>query len=255
MTKRDPIAAAHAFADLFPKDSPDQRTIFKAEHDKEVILQHLRFAGQIYPDCAITMCPVSHPSMSYFSSNAGAVFGRPQQQLESLPLAGFMSLAHSEDLPAIRQCFAYIKQLEPFDPTQYRFTLYYRICSADGKYFAMRNENIAIQTENAYLYLMLFSRVPAETRFHQVKLEVSKQIKGQFKKIRTYTPRHADQPMTPRQQDIARLIAQGYANHEIAEQLNVSIYTVKNHKQTLFRKVNVKNSMELAHYFRNEATP
>jgi DNA-binding CsgD family transcriptional regulator len=250
---RETIATANAFANLFPKNEPEQHTCFKAESNRDVILQNLRFAEQIYPNSAITMCPVSHPNMSYFSSNAGDILGHPQKELESLPLQDFMGLAHADDLPHIRQCFAFIKQLEPYDPTMHRFVLHYRIRNAAGGYVPMRNENIALQTGDAYLYLMLFTQAPPETRFHHVTLEISKKIKGRFRKIRTYTPRQEGQEITPRQRTIASLIAQGFSNQQIATQLHVSVYTVKNHKQMLFRKVNVKSSMELAHYIRNES--
>jgi DNA-binding NarL/FixJ family response regulator len=46
------------------------------------------------------------------------------------------------------------------------------------------------------------------------------------------------------------LIMKGFSNQEIADQLSVSVYTVKNHKQMLFRKANVKSSIELANYVR-----
>jgi DNA-binding NarL/FixJ family response regulator len=52
--------------------------------------------------------------------------------------------------------------------------------------------------------------------------------------------------MTPRQNDIICLTQKGLSNKEIAEYLHVSVSTVKNHKQVVFRKANVKSSLELA---------
>ncbi|NJP12584.1 MAG: response regulator transcription factor, partial [Leptolyngbyaceae cyanobacterium RU_5_1] len=60
-----------------------------------------------------------------------------------------------------------------------------------------------------------------------------------------YTPRLNESKLTPRQKDIVNLIAKGFTNNEIAEQLSVSVHTVKNHKSLLYRKVDVRNTMEL----------
>lgn len=245
--------AVSAFLDLFPKQSETAIVMnFKAEQDREIILQKLRFAESVFPDSALTMCPVSHPNLSYFSMNCEYILGHPHEKLASMHIAEFLQLAHPEDLPHVQQCFAFIKRLEPYDPTTHRFSIYYRLRNAAGVYFYIRNENFAVQTENdTCLYLMLFSNISREEKFYNVKLDVSRKSKGKFVPIYSYSPKQEEQLITPRQNDIAQLITKGYTNQEIAEQLNVSVYTVKNHKQLLFRKVNVKNSVELAHYVRS----
>jgi DNA-binding NarL/FixJ family response regulator len=53
------------------------------------------------------------------------------------------------------------------------------------------------------------------------------------------------------QKDIVNLIEKGFTNQEIAEQLSVSVNTVRNHKSLLFRKTNVKSSIELLRVTRN----
>ena len=243
-----------AFLELFPKKEEGEATVnYKAEADREIILQKLQFAESVFPDRALTMCPISHPNLSYFSLNCEYILGHPHEKLASMHISEFLQLTHPEDLPYVQQCFAFIKRLGPFDPTMHRFSIYYRVRNAAGMYYYIRNENLAIQTENnSCLYLMLFSNISREEKFYHVKLEVSRKSKGKFVPIYSYNPKQEERPITPRQNDIAQLITKGYTNHEIAEQLNVSIYTVKNHKQLLFKKVNVKNSVELAHYVRSQ---
>jgi len=244
----------NAFLDLFPKkEALETFASFKAEEDREIILQKLRFAETVFPDQALTMCPISHPNMSYFSMNCEYILGHPHEKLAGMHISEFFQLAHPEDVPYVQQCFAFIKRLAPFDPTTHRFSIYYRLRNAAGTYFYIRNENLAIATEhNTCLYLMLFSNISRDEKFYHVKLEVSRKSKGKFMPVYTYNPKQEERPITPRQNDIAQLIAKGYTNQEIAAQLNVSIYTVKNHKQLLFKKVNVKNSVELAHYVRSQ---
>ena len=45
------------------------------------------------------------------------------------------------------------------------------------------------------------------------------------------------QPLTPRQKEIVRYLAPGLTNAEIAQHLNLSYYTVRNHLTTIFQKL------------------
>lgn len=54
--------------------------------------------------------------------------------------------------------------------------------------------------------------------------------------------------LTKREIQIARLAAQGKINKEIADELNISVGTVAVHKNNLFRKLGVGNTVELMRY-------
>jgi DNA-binding NarL/FixJ family response regulator len=84
--------------------------------------------------------------------------------------------------------------------------------------------------------LMLFSNVSSEAKFYHVTLDVFKHMKGRFIKAYTYNPKQKEKEITPRQNDIAKLILKGFTNQQIADQLSVSVYTVKNHKQICSRR-------------------
>jgi len=53
-------------------------------------------------------------------------------------------------------------------------------------------------------------------------------------------------PMSNRELDILRLVAKGKSNHEIAELLYISPFTVKNHVHNILKKLKVKNRMQAA---------
>lgn len=53
-------------------------------------------------------------------------------------------------------------------------------------------------------------------------------------------------PMSSRELDILRLVAKGKSNHEIAELLFISPFTVKNHVHNILKKLKVKNRMQAA---------
>ena len=100
------------------------------------------------------------------------------------------------------------------------------------------------------MYLLLFTNTSDEEKYYHVTLDIFKQVKGKYIKSYSYNPKQKEKIITPRQQDIARLILKGFSNQEIADYLSVSVFTVKNHKKLLFRKVNAKNSMDFANYVR-----
>ncbi|MBS0289147.1 MAG: response regulator transcription factor [Proteobacteria bacterium] len=54
--------------------------------------------------------------------------------------------------------------------------------------------------------------------------------------------------MTPRENEIASLVATGSSNRRIAEQLNISERTVKAHLGVIFRKIGITDRLQLALY-------
>ena len=68
--------------------------------------------------------------------------------------------------------------------------------------------------------------------------------------IRRVRPRPASS-LTAREAEILRLIAKGLSNKEIAQQLYLSLYTVKNHVHNILEKLPVNNRLQLMHYALN----
>lgn len=54
--------------------------------------------------------------------------------------------------------------------------------------------------------------------------------------------------LTPREQEILQLIAAGLSNKEIAQHLQISLFTVKNHIHNLFEKLQVSYRLEAIRY-------
>lgn len=51
--------------------------------------------------------------------------------------------------------------------------------------------------------------------------------------------------LTAREIEVIRLCSEGLSNAGIAEKLHVSIYTIKNHKQNIFLKMDVHSNAEM----------
>ncbi|RMH33509.1 MAG: DNA-binding response regulator [Nitrospirae bacterium] len=73
----------------------------------------------------------------------------------------------------------------------------------------------------------------------------AKTTKRETKKAPVSSKNHEAQALTARQKEILRLVAQGYTNREIGEQLNISVRTVEVHRFNLMRRLRVRNVAQL----------
>lgn len=53
--------------------------------------------------------------------------------------------------------------------------------------------------------------------------------------------------LSPREKQIATLIAEGLTNREIAKELSIDISTVDTHRSKIYNKLDVRNAVELTH--------
>ena len=66
----------------------------------------------------------------------------------------------------------------------------------------------------------------------------------EFFKTPAAEPPQAFPELTEREHEILALIAQGASNHEIAEQLNISLKTVRNHVSNIYNKMQVTDRVQ-----------
>lgn len=52
-------------------------------------------------------------------------------------------------------------------------------------------------------------------------------------------------PLTTREKEVLPLLIEGLNNQEVAEKLNISIHTVKNHVTSILKKLNVSDRIQL----------
>ena len=72
--------------------------------------------------------------------------------------------------------------------------------------------------------------------------------------VRNYLDRvrHGDEPpeqiLTPREEEVLKVVAEGYSSKEIAEMLVISIKTVHRHRANLLHKLGMRDRLELTRY-------
>jgi DNA-binding NarL/FixJ family response regulator len=71
-------------------------------------------------------------------------------------------------------------------------------------------------------------------------------VLDEFRRIASKDP---DEPrLTPRENEVLRLVAKGYTYREIAEKLFLSVKTVQNHVQNILTKLQLRRRYELMRY-------
>jgi DNA-binding CsgD family transcriptional regulator len=226
---------------------------FAINNSEDEFYAIMQFVENLYPKVSIIVCQrTDSPSLQYVSTNCKKIIGYDTLEIKRMKLSDFLALVHPEDIGELERCFAFINNLEPYDPLLYRFEIYYRLKHKKGHYINVVEEKLAMMSkEKKYIYLNLLRDVTLTAKFHDVKMNVYREVGEKLLHIKTYIPRTTKNDFTPRQKDIINLIGRGYTNQEIAEEMSISINTVKNHKSLLFRKVRVKSTVELISITKN----
>ena len=55
-------------------------------------------------------------------------------------------------------------------------------------------------------------------------------------------------PLTPREREVLKLIAEGKSSKEVANLLSISVFTVNNHRANIMEKLNLKKATDLVKY-------
>ena len=61
--------------------------------------------------------------------------------------------------------------------------------------------------------------------------------------------------MTPRERQVINLIAEGFANKEIASRLHIATHTVKSHVRNIMEKLTLHTRLQIAAYAHNDRAP
>jgi DNA-binding NarL/FixJ family response regulator len=77
---------------------------------------------------------------------------------------------------------------------------------------------------------------------------LSNELTNLFVQSRRVVPEPPAEPLTPREIEIVKLIAEGKTSREIADLLFLSFRTIQNHRTRIMRKLNLKKNTDLVKY-------
>lgn len=78
--------------------------------------------------------------------------------------------------------------------------------------------------------------------------ETSKRIAANYVRSHQHKQSSRQKDLSEREEQVLRLIAQGYGNKEIGGQLNISVKTVESHKSNLMVKLELTSRTEIVRY-------
>jgi len=151
----------------------------------------------------------------------------------------FLSLFHPDDHDYLFRLREYLTR----NPSE-TYTAFYRFRHAEGHYLWIFSST------------RVFRMDPEEGVFEILAIGLNftsplvyqKNIK-QFAQDKLQGINYKDiQKITPREQQVLQLFANGYNTKEVAERLNISFHTVNNHRKNMLKKLQVKNLSALVNF-------
>jgi DNA-binding CsgD family transcriptional regulator len=141
------------------------------------------------------------------------------------------------------------KTLKPSEALHYRFAFQFRLRPQRHQpYRHVYGEVLTyLNDHNRTAQAMLYRDASADRVSDRVQLTWYRTQGLGYHKVGSYTPAAADQELTVREGEIMHLIKAGFNSKEIADQLSISLNTVKNHRKNLLRKTQSRNMADLVH--------
>lgn len=138
----------------------------------------------------------------------------------------------------------FIYSLPPEERNDYQQIFQIRILNVRQKYVNVISRHQVIQKDKngkAWIIMGVMDLAPDQTLTDRIKRTVINKKTGE---ILGSVVVLAEQQLTKREKEILTLIRQGFLSKEIAYKLNLSIYTVNNHRKNILAKLNVGNVIE-----------
>lgn len=138
----------------------------------------------------------------------------------------------------------FIYSLPKEERNDYRQIFQFRMLNAKGQYVNVVSRHQVLEKDmdgNAWIVMGIMDISPDQVLTGQVKRTIINRKTGE---IIPPSLIRAERKLTVREKEILLLIARGLLSKEIARKLNISIYTINNHRKNILSKLNVDNMIE-----------
>ncbi|RHR83111.1 LuxR C-terminal-related transcriptional regulator [Odoribacter sp. AF15-53] len=127
----------------------------------------------------------------------------------------------------------------------YQQVFQFRVLNTCGEYVNVVSRHQVFQTDKngrAWMIMGVMDISPDQVPGERVKRTVVNRKTGEI--VKSATCLSMVKPLTDREKEVLLLIRQGFLSKEIADKLQVSIYTVNNHRKSILAKLQVDNAIE-----------
>ena len=208
--------------------------------------------SQMSQSC-IFLVDVYKERYDFASDNFAALFGYNPQWIKSIQKQGDLleERIHPDDREQLAACQIehglFIYSLAPEERNDYQQVFQWRMLNAQQHYVNVISRHQVLQKDRqgkAWIIMGMMDIAPDQTPAEKIKRTVINRKTG---RILIPANETAEALLTRREKEILSLIRQGFLSKEIAYRLNLSIYTVHNHRKNILAKLNVDHMIEAIH--------
>jgi len=130
----------------------------------------------------------------------------------------------------------------------------YRVLNKDGLFVRIIEQHQVVERDengNLWLSLGVLDISPDQSEFNGVKSQILNYKTGEFLSVEKLAQRGAENPLTPRETEVLKMVGKGLSSQVISKKLFISVHTVNTHRQRILEKLNVSNSLEAVKYATN----
>ncbi len=209
----------------------------------------IRKFSQISPSC-IFIVDVFKKRYDFASDNFSHIFGYSPADIKTIRKQGDLleERIHPDDREQLLEYQIehgqFIYSLPPEERNDYQQIFQIRILNANRQYVNVISRQQVIEKDRsgkAWIIMGIMDISPDQTFSGKIKRTVLNRKTGEIV-TSPFIP--AEKQLTKREKEILLLIRQGLLSKEIAGRLNLSIYTVNNHRKNILAKLNVDNIIE-----------
>ena len=226
---------------------------FEALTHAELQLEDAKFIAQMYmrlENCISVLSDMkSRRSYIYYGAIAEQLgLQMKEEAINSIWEDELLALVHTQDLQKKYQLeFQFFQLLNLVDVTErvnYTVTTKLRVKDRGGKYVFLKHRLLYVNSSadgSVWLALCLYNMMYDHPEFNIPEGVITNTKTGQVVDTSTAGFREI---LSRREKEILQLVKLGCPSKEIAGRLQLSIHTVNRHRQNIFQKLNVTNSME-----------
>lgn len=205
--------------------------------------------SQMSHSCIFTV-DVFKERYDFASDNFAHIFGYNPVWIKTIRKQGDLleERIHPDDRAQLIECQIehgqFIYSLPPEERNDYQQVFQMRMLNARQQYVNVISRHQVIQKDKngkAWIIMGVMDIAPDQTPAERIKRTVINRKTGEILQPVVLL---AEQPLTKREKEILTFIRQGFLSKEIAYKLNLSIYTVNNHRKNILAKLNAGNVIE-----------